>query len=904
MVSSTPDGWGSHDLLRVGEIVLAAAALEPQEREAYLRQVTMTQPLLLAVVRRRLELAAELPDSFLAVPAAELLEAAEQARSAVGGDPTDQEPSHERYEPGDCLGEGGMARVYKAFDQQLQRPVALKLLDRAEPESRRRFLREAQAQARVRHDNVLEVYETGELAGTPFIAMRWVDGPTLLAIRDETSLEQKIRLIAQVAEGLHAAHREGLIHRDVKPSNVLVERTPDGDWKPWIADFGIAQWSEAGASGELAGTPAYLAPELLRNGGTVQADRRADVYGLGVTLYELLTGETPFHAPELTELLRQVRDDAPPPPRRLLPSLPADLEAIVLKCLEKDPEARYPSARALAEDLWRFLDGEVVEAHAASLSYRLTRFALRHRRLLTVAGVAAVLLVIALSVAAVLGVAARVANRRAELRRGQAEDLIGFMLTDLRDKLDPLGKLEILDDVGKRAMAYFAAVPQKELSDDELARRSQALYQIGDVRIRRGDLAGAVKPLQESLALAQALASRSPTRERLFGLGQSHFWVGYVQWEQGDLAAARPHFEAYRDLSERLVHSEPGREEYQLELADAYSNLGSLLRQQGDRGAALASFQKTLALNQALVARSPANLEWRFELAATHDLIGHTLIELGRLAEALPHFEANLTLRQALVQQEPGNRKYRDFLGTAHDSLAVWHEDRGRVAEALGEARASQDVFADLATHDPDNQLWRWKLELSRMKVGRLLLVSGETQQAMALLTAVAATTARRVEQEPKDRKWRLLGARAYIDLGASLAARRRDEEARKMDLQAVEWLDLLREKDPADRDTIRSLAKALLLLGRLDDRRGEPRAALAAWDRAQGLLAPIARGSHDVELLDPWASALLLLGRRDEARPTLAALAAAGYRSPWLLELCLDQGIEFPEPHDARREL
>src|SRR5262249_21931149 len=176
----------------------------------------------------------------------------------------------------------------------------------AGPGARRRFLDEAQAQARVRHDNVLEVYETGEIEGTPFIAMRWVDGPTLLAIRGETSLEQKVRLIAQVAEGLHAAHREGLVHRDVKPSNVLVEKTPDGAWKLWIADFGIAQWSEAGASGELAGTPAYLAPELLK-GHAVQADRRADVYGLGVTLYELLTGEAPFRAPELAGPLRPGR---------------------------------------------------------------------------------------------------------------------------------------------------------------------------------------------------------------------------------------------------------------------------------------------------------------------------------------------------------------------------------------------------------------------------------------------------------------------------------------------------------------------------------------------------------------------------------------------------------------------
>lgn len=792
---------------RVAEIVLAAAALPPGERSAFLQQVTVSTPDLLAEVRRRLELAAELPESFLAVPAAELLADVEQVVV------TDSE----RYEVGDEIGAGGMARVHKAFDRQLQRPVALKLLD-YEPGARHRFLHEAQAQARVRHDNVLEVYETGELDCQPFIAMRWVDGSTLLAIRDETSLEQKVRLIAQVAEGLHAAHREGLIHRDVKPSNVLVERTHDGDWKPWIADFGIAFWSEAGTNVGLAGTPAYMAPELLR-GGSAQADRRADVYGLGVTLYELLTGQAPFRAPELADLLRQVRNEAPKPPRQLLPSLPADLEAIVLKCLDKDPDARYPSARALAEDLWRFLDGEVVEAHAASLSYRLTRFALRHRRLLAVSGVAAVLLVTALAVAAALGVEARVANRRAELRRGQAEDLIGFMLTDLRDRLEPLGKLEILDEVGKRASAYFAAVPQEELSDDELARRSQSLYQIGDVRIRKGDLAGALKPLQESLTLAKALTDRNPTAERLFGLGQSHFWVGNVYLEQGNLEAARPHFEAYLRLCERLVRLDPQNLDYQLELSYAYSNLGSLLRQKGDFEPALADFRKTLAVNRMLVAKNPRNQDWRFELAATHDLVGSTLMDLGRSGEALPHFQATVDLRWTLMSEDPENTRYLEFLGTAHDSLELWFESRSRFGEALQHARAGEKIFTNLVAHDAANQLWRWKLELSRMRAAYLRVLLGEVHEGTAELRRIADASARGVEREPLDRRWRLLAARSHILLATVLAGQGQDEEAQDRARRAANWWQTIIDQEPDDRESIDSLAQARTLLDQIESR-------------------------------------------------------------------------------------
>ncbi len=879
----------SQDLRRIDELVLAAAALDPAEREAFLRQAGSTAPELLDEVRRRLAAAASLPESFLAIPAAELLAVAARIEPA----PTPLPAGGERYQLAERIGRGGMATVYRAFDLQLDRPVALKLLDRTEPEARQRFLREAQAQARVRHDNVLEVYETGELHGRPFIAMRWVAGPTLAGLRSETSLEEQVRLMAQVAEGLHAAHREGLIHRDVKPSNILVEKTPDGDWKPWIADFGIAVQS-AGGPAALAGTPAYLAPELLRGAAGVgaAADRRADVYSFGVTLYELFSGRPPFDAADLPALLGQVRDQEPPPLRRLAPLLPPELESIVRRCMEKDPAARYPSARAVALDLRRFLDGEVVEAHAASLVHRLTKFALRHRRLLTAAAAAAVLLIGALAVAAWLGVAARAANRRAELRRGQAEDLIAFMLTDLRDRLEPLGKLDILDQVGRRALVYFAAVPRRELSDEEVAHRSRALYQIGDVRIRQGKLPEALPPLEESLALAQALADRDPrSHERLFGLGQSHFWVGYVHWEEGDLAGARPHFATYRAISDRLVSLEPERADYRMELAYAESNLGSVARQAGDLAGALASFRRSLALKQDLVRRDPAKQDWRFELAAAHDLVGQTLMNMGRLDEARPHFDASLALRQELVAQSPARYKFRDFLGTSHDSLVIWWEDRGGIEEALAHDLAAQAIFTALTQHDPQNQLWRWKLDLSRMKEGHLRVLRGETRHGVACLANLLKSVAEHAVHEPTDRRWQLLAAWTRIHLGAALLAASDATEARGQALQAVQGLQTVQARQPSDRDTTRWLATALVLLGRAESRNGAPAAADAAWSQAASLLAPAARQANDVDILAPWSSALLLLGRRAEARPVLAALAASGYRQPELMDLVRTAG-------------
>ncbi len=359
---------------------------------------------------------------------------------------------------------------------------------------------------------MLEIYDSGELAGQPFIAMRHIAGGTLAEAGPALPLERKVRLLAQVAEGLHAAHREGLLHRDVKPSNVLVDETPDGELTALVTDFGLAtELEDAGqmAADAVAGSPQYIAPERL-GGAASKVDRRSDVYSLGVTLYRLLTGEVPFPGQNTVEILHHVVHHELPPPRRHLPSLPAELEAIILRCTAREPEQRYASARAVAADLERYLDGEVVEAYAAGLAYRLTRFVLRNKLLAGVATAAAAALAVASVAVAVFALRADAARQRSELRQGQAEELIRFMVVDLRQKLESLGRLDVLGDVGDAATEYFAAVPAAELSEAELLRRSRMLYQIGDVRIRQG-----LRPEQRAVALSTRLEPPRPRHDRL-----------------------------------------------------------------------------------------------------------------------------------------------------------------------------------------------------------------------------------------------------------------------------------------------------------------------------------------------------------------------------------------------------
>jgi len=299
-----------------------------------------------------------------------------------------------RYQLVSRLGEGGMGEVYQAWDPQLNRHVALKVLKADDAVQRRRFLQEARAQARVDHPHVCRIYEAGEPDGRPVIAMQFIRGQSLRQAAEQMTLEEKVRVMRQVAEALHAAHRLGLIHRDVKPGNVMMERTDEGEWRPYVMDFGLAREQAAEGltvTGEVLGTPQYMAPEQAR-GDAAALDRRTDIYSIGATLYELLAGRPPFIGDGPVQVLLHLLQDEPETLRRLDARIPRDLETITMKCLEKEPQRRYASARAVAEDLDRFLNGEPVTARPGSWTYRLVKKIRKNRALVGLAAAALVTL--------------------------------------------------------------------------------------------------------------------------------------------------------------------------------------------------------------------------------------------------------------------------------------------------------------------------------------------------------------------------------------------------------------------------------------------------------------------------------------------------------------------------------
>ena len=414
-----------------------------------------------------------------------------------------------RYKLGRRLGSGGMGVVFEAYDTTLDRSVAIKFLKSGDVDFLLRFFREAKAQARLHHDNICDVYEAGELDSQPFIAMRLVDGEELTTAADRMSMEAKVKIVREVADAIHAAHREGLIHRDIKPSNIMIEERADGSYRPTVLDFGLARIEGdpgATATGVMLGTPAYMAPEQAL-GESNRIDRRTDVYALGAVLYTLITGDPPFQVKTQAQHLIAIIQSDPPRPRKRDASIPVELEAIALKCLEKENQDRYPSARALSEDLQRYLDGMPVEARSAGFLYRMSKIAHRHQGLVAISGVAMVL-------AAVL-VGTSVNTRIRSAKQSQVAQRFGQDSRDIEWRMR-VAHLCPLHDIreDKRAVRQRMTAIESQMKQMGSLSHGPGHYALG-----RGHMAlGEPRQARDELELAWAQGYREPEVAYALGL--------------------------------------------------------------------------------------------------------------------------------------------------------------------------------------------------------------------------------------------------------------------------------------------------------------------------------------------------------------------------------------------------
>jgi len=719
----------------------------------------------------------------------------EEQHAAAGVQPPASSPQKIRYF-GDYellkeIAHGGMGIVYKARQVSLDRLVAVKMILAGQLASEaevKRFRAEAEAAASLDHPNIVAIYEVGEHQGQHYFSMRFVEGHSLAQLMKDATLKVEdgtrqplpsstlhsptavATLIATVARAVHYAHQRGILHRDLKPGNILI----DAQGQPHVTDFGLAKRvdleSSLTVSGAAIGTPNYMPPEQAA-GKARHLTTAADIYSLGAIVYELLTGQPPFEAETPMEVMRKVLEQEPKRPSSISRRVDRDLETICLKCLEKDPQRRYASADALAEDLERWRRGEPILARPGRTLDHVLKWARRNPAIASL-----ILAVVVVAVTGFLGVAWQWRQAKANERIARAEakksEQVAKFLTDMLEGVGPsvaLGRdttmlKEILDKTADRVGKDLTNQPEVEadlrttlgITYDELAeyakaeamcrealrlRRlrfgsqhygvARALHNLATVLYHQNDLAGSETQLREALALERKLLGN----EDLLVAGSINN-LAMVVASRGDLAEAELLFRESLAIRKKLLGS------HHQDVANSLDNLAVTLARRGDLINAESSLREVLEMKRTLlgrehpdVAASLCNLALvkarrgdlegaealqREHLAMTKRLFGEAHPEV---ADALNNLGNTLRHRGDLTGAEELHRKALEIRKTRFGEVHI------AVAESLGSLAGVVYMRGDLAGAET---LSRDALAIQRKLLGNEHPDVAETLQTLA----------------------------------------------------------------------------------------------------------------------------------------------------------------------------
>jgi tetratricopeptide (TPR) repeat protein/tRNA A-37 threonylcarbamoyl transferase component Bud32 len=610
--------------------------------------------------------------------------------------PSAVQPAIPGYEIVGELGRGGMGVVYKARQLRLNRVVALKMVlagNHASAEAAIRFMGEAEAVARLHHPNVVQVHAFGDHEGRPYLEMEYVPGGSLADRVDGTPWPayEAARLVETLAWAIHTVHRLGIVHRDLKPANILL--TPDGT--PKVADFGLAKWLDVESgltrTDHVLGTPSYMAPEQT-GGGSASIGPTADVYALGAILYELLTGRPPFRAATALETLEQVKSVEPVAPARLRPDLSRDLETVCLKCLQKEPARRYPSAAELAEDLRRFGVGEPIKARPVGVVERAWRWCQREPAL---AALVAALIVGLLEAATQWW---RAEKHLVEL--GQKSAVIESNLLNERQarasEQEARVRAQERFQLGMEAVDGYSA-----LASEDVLLTDQRL---GGLRKRLLDTAlKFYTELQKSLEADPTPQAREQLAEAYAQVGKLHD----VVWSRDEAVAD---FRRALEIREALAAASPPNERQKVALIQVYLRIGRAMREIGRLSEALRLFERALAIEEALARDHPTNDSYKEELALCLQNLGGVQLKSDLPDEAIRSYERALAIREALARDDPASPSSQGDLAWCQHQLGMALEAVGRTEEASRRVTQAVAAFEDLVRADPASDLYRERL--------------------------------------------------------------------------------------------------------------------------------------------------------------------------------------------------
>jgi eukaryotic-like serine/threonine-protein kinase len=707
------------------------------------------------------------------------------------------------------LGRGGMGIVYRARQISANRTVALKIvrnemLEMMPASSRaaalERFRTEAQAAASLQHDYLVSVYEVGKVPAKPggsalhYYAMRFVRGESLFDIIRDGPLENRraATYIQKVSCALQAAHDQGILHRDMKPHNVMIESGTD---RPLVTDFGLAKFVDNGESmtyaGQVMGTPSYMSPEQAQDAASVTA--AADQYSIGATLYHLLAGRPPFAASSVPETIRQIIDKQPVSLRELNSAVHRDVETICLKAIQKDPDRRYANCQALADDLQRYLDGVPIVARPVSRTERVWRWCRRNPAL---AGMIASVAVLALSTMAAIVVGYR--NTSAALAVSES-------------RLDKA--LQVVDEL-------FTRVSEDELLDEP-----------GMQPLRR-DL------LEKALKHYEYFLSESGQQEKLVDeVASAHFRVGMIQQLTGNNQIAERELNLARDQQVQLVRKTPTSSLRVKAYADTLNALGGLLHSEHRPADSTQMFIEASRYRSQLSELEPGNIEYQRLACNAAMNVGLAKIGNDDLQNGLIEIRAAQDRRLLLLEQHPEADKLRRDLARGWYSLGKFELEQQDFEGAREHFQQAVDAFHVLLEKNARTLNNRFDCSVALRLLGVAHVELGQDDLAAQAFEEAASLAERLTQTNPDVVTYQVQLALLAMNLGSHYENIEAFEQAQQRWSQALAIERQLFLQDSSNPDVQGDLVACLSALGDVERRLNHIDVAKGYWEEAETIL-------------------------------------------------------------------
>ncbi len=799
------------------------------------------------------------------------------------------------------IGEGGMGLVFVAEQQQpIRRKVALKVI-KPGMDSRQvvaRFEAERQALALMDHANIAKVFDGGATdSGRPYFVMELVKGVPITEYCDQNqvSIRQRLELFVSVCQAVQHAHQKGIIHRDIKPSNVLV-MSHDGTPVVKIIDFGVAKAIGQQLTdktiytqfSQMVGTPLYMSPEQAGQSG-LDVDTRSDIYSLGVLLYELLTGTTPFDKERLREMgydemRRIIREEEPPrpstristlgkaattvsmqrqsEPKQLSRLIHGELDWIAMKALEKDRNRRYETASGFAADVQRYLHDEPVLACPPSLGYRLRKSARKHRAALVSTTAFVVLLVAGLSVSLWQMFRAIAAEEQANQNAQQAREerdakdvalkaeqqaradetkarqqafaALRSMTTDVVERKFTQGAALTEDDRAflRGVIAQydaFAAIHGDDADSREM--RASGRFRVAQMRQTLGELKEAEQDFDQAVSIRKQLAAEFPSPSKFRGtLAMSLVSRGALLSDMGRFTEAEKDYDQSVSIFKQLAAEFPSQFVFRKLRALNHNNRGNLLRRMGRVREAEKDYDQSVSIYKQLAAEFPSRPAFRQELARSHLGRGVLLRDTGRLKEAEQNFDQSVSIRKQLVAESPSRPENRRDLAASHVSRGILLWQMGRFPEAEKDDDQSVSIFKQLAAEFPSRPQFRLELAKSHSNRGNVLRRMDRITEAEKDYDQAVSIEKQLAADFPNQPEFRTMLAGSHRNRAALLSDTGRLTEAEQEYDQALSIEKQLATDFPNQPDLRNALAGTCVNLAGLHKKQGN-------WAAAKRLL-------------------------------------------------------------------